>query len=82
MLFDLCINFSEFTGLGELSKSNVETIQRVAVFLLCLSEVVNFIGDVRLWRELSVEFLDGFGIIVVVSVSGKVSNMSPTSGPA
>ena len=82
MLFDSFVNFSEFTGLGELSQSNVETIQRFAVFLLCLSEVVNFIGDVRLWREVSVEFLDCFSIIVVVSVSGKVSNMSSTSGPA
>ena len=82
MLFDFFVNISEFACFRELTKSGVITIQRFTFLLLCLSKVVHFIGAVDLWREILVQFRNCCVIMVVSPVSGKLSNISSTSGPA
>ena len=50
--------------LGELSKSSVIAIQRFS-FLLGLSKVVDFIGDVCLWRKICIKPFDRRVIVIV-----------------
>ena len=58
MLLDLFINVTKFTCFGELYKSNVIAIQRLSFFFLGLSKVVDFIGDVCLWRNKCIKSFD------------------------